>query len=399
MTRPGDDLRTPLAATRLALLMDDAAAVALRLFFCRQPVGSEAAAESLGCDLLAAVRDCGLLVEDEPERLHSPFHLRIVRDLYLFSDYLGSEPDAVMGAGETTAILFQAGRPDRRVRRALDLGCGAGTLALLLAGDADEVTGTDVNQRAIALARLNASLNGKNNVEFRAGDVYAPVSGEVFDLILSQPPYYPNPAGAAQIFLHGGERGDEVARRVVAGIPEHLAPDGRAVVFTSWPEARKEAASDSLRVVELKTGRYEPHGTRQSLHVVEHSEPGEGWSKVLEVAADCWANVRSRHIDQIIAAEELIRGDPHRLLAASLRLPEGAVPLREGSQMLLDCPPDSLLGLTPVDDDTWDVISAVNGAPDVRSGIEALKPGGDALAIVERALRRGLLTVAGPASP
>ena len=37
----------------------------------------------------------------------------------------------------------------------------------------------------------NAALNGIANVEFRAGDLFEPVNGERFDLIVSQPPYYP----------------------------------------------------------------------------------------------------------------------------------------------------------------------------------------------------------------
>lgn len=97
-----------------------------------------------------------------------PYHLRIVRGLYLFSDYLGEgDPDAVMGAGETTAILYQAAKPARSVERLLDLSCGAGTLALLLAKDAAEVLATDINPRAVALGAFNAAINGIRDVEFR----------------------------------------------------------------------------------------------------------------------------------------------------------------------------------------------------------------------------------------
>lgn len=398
MTEPGDDLHTPLAPRRPVLFLDEPAAVAVRLFFCRQPVAKETAAECLGRDLLRAVLDAGLVIEAGPDRMVSPFHLRVVRELYLFSDYLGEDRDAVMGAGETTAILYQAGRPSSLVQRALDLGCGAGTLALLLASDAAEVVGTDVNPRAVAFARLNAAVNGKRNVEFRCGDAYAPVAGELFDVILSQPPYYPDPSGAdaGQVFLHGGRRGDELSLRVVDGAASHLTPGGRAVVFTSWVDEAKCLSSDSLRVLELKTGRREQHGTRQSLNVIEHARPGEGWYTAFEVAADCWGEVRSRHIDRILAAEELLRGPRERLLAAALRLPEGTVPFLEGSQWFLDCPADSLLGRTAVDDATWDVVSAIDRARDVQSGIDALPSPATALSIVESSLRRGLLTLAEP---
>lgn len=45
--------------------------------------------------------------------------------------------------------------------------------------------GTDINPRAITLARLNAAINGIRNVEFRLGDGFAPVAGETLDLIVS----------------------------------------------------------------------------------------------------------------------------------------------------------------------------------------------------------------------
>lgn len=392
MTERGDDLRAPLSPTREASLAGDAASVLLNLFFCRRAVHRDAAEEALGSSLSEAAIENGLLVDDGEGRLVLLLHLRTVRDLFLFSDYLGGEPEAVMGAGETTAILFQAGWPDRRVRRALDLGCGAGTLALLAAAGAGEVVGTDVNSRAIVLAHFNAAVNGIENAVFRAGDVYAPVRGEKFDIILSQPPYYPDPAGAGrtEIFLHGGSRGDELSRRVVDGLADHLEEGGRGTVFTSWPEP-PDLASDRLRVLEMRTSRTELHGTRQSLTVMEHARAGQGWSASFEVAPECWGYVTSRTVDEIIAGQELLRGPEEELLAASLCLPEGTVPFREGSQMLLNIPAEGLLGVIAVDDTTWDAASAVDRAADVRSGIRDL-PG--ALPVVRRALERGLLKVA-----
>ncbi len=392
MTERGDDLRAPLEPTREASLAGDAASVLLNLFFCRRAVRRGAVREALGSVLSAAAIEHGLLVDESGEEIVSPLHLRTVRDLFLFSDYLGGEAEAVMGAGETTAILFQAGWPNRRVRRALDLGCGAGTLALLAAAGAGEVVGTDVNPRAVAMARFNASVNGIENAEFREGDVYAPVRGEKFDVILSQPPYYPDPAGAGrtEVFLHGGARGDELPRRVVHGVADHLEEGGRGTVFTSWPEP-PDLASDGLRILELRTTRTELHGTRQSLTVIEHAEAGRGWSASFDVAPECWGYVTSRTVDEIIAGQELLRGPEEKLLAASLRLPEGTTALREGSQMLLNIPAEGLLGLIAVDDITWDAASAVHRAADVRSGIREL-PG--ALPVVRRALERGLLKVA-----
>lgn len=389
MTQRGDDLRSPLIPTREASLIDDPAAVVMRLFFCDEPIARHVVRGLLGEELFQTCRAAGLILEAEGERVSAPFHLRIVRELYLFSDYLGDDPDAVMGAGETTAVLFQAGRPKQHIRRALDLGCGAGTLALLLAGDADRVTGTDINPRAVALARFNAAVNGMQNVDFREGDVYVPVDGERFDLILSQPPYYPNPAaGAGLTFLHGGERGDELARRVVAGIPDHLADGGRAIVFTSWPEGSSAPALSGFRMLELKTNRRELHGTRQSLTVIERAGESGEWQVSFAVAPDCWGDVRPQRIDQIIEAEELLRAPVAALMNARLRLPVGSHAFCEDSQMLVRCPAEALVGCVPVDHQTWGLISAVNRAVTVRAGIEESM---EALEEVRAAVRRGLL--------
>ncbi|MGE5645195.1 MAG: methyltransferase [Acidobacteriota bacterium] len=387
MTVGTDDLRNPLTASREAEFSDDRAALGLRLFFCAETLARDAAAECLGCAVLVAALDCGLLIEAEAGRVEAPFHLRTVRNLYLFSDYLGRDRDAVMGAGETTAILFRAARPGSPAGRVLDLGCGAGTLALLLAAHAGAVTGTDINPRALELARLNADVNGIRNAEFRGGDVWEPAARDVFDLIVSQPPYYPNRTARGeagdQVFLHGGERGDELARRVVAGVSRHLTPGGRAIIFTSWPEAGGNAADEGMEVLELRTDRRELHGTRQSINVMEFAEDGAARYDVFDVAADHWGNVDSAHIDRLHEAFRLLAAPRDRLYGARLRLPEGASTFREGAQMIVQVP---LAGTVAVDERTWEALAAVNAAPDVRAS-EA-DPG-----IVGEALRRGLLAV------
>ena len=106
---------------------------------------------------MSTLHSAGILATTEGGMMLAPFHLRTVRGLFLISDYLEGHPDAVMGAGESTAILYQAARGTHRTGSALDLGCGADTLALLLSRDSDSVIGTDMNPRAIALARFNTA--------------------------------------------------------------------------------------------------------------------------------------------------------------------------------------------------------------------------------------------------
>jgi len=75
--------------------------------------------------------------------------------------------------------------------RILDLCTGSGCLALALAKHfpGAEVFGTDISAEALQYARQNASINSIGNVTFLEGDLYEPVKGIRFDIIVSNPPY------------------------------------------------------------------------------------------------------------------------------------------------------------------------------------------------------------------
>lgn len=292
MTTGPDTLWRPLDPTRETLYSDAADRIAARLLFCGQNVSRDEAAEALGKSVLEACLRAGLLTAEVSCRLH----LRPVGPLYLFSDFLECGPYAVMGAGETTAVLYVAAKPPRRTGAVLDLGCGAGTLALLLAADADRVTGTDISERAVCFARVNAVLNGVGNAEFAAGDLYEPVAGRTFDLIVCQPPYYPDEAGGTATFLHGGVRGDEIACRVVAGMRDHLTERGRGLVFASWHDGTIPPLPEGLGALELYTRRREISHTRQSISVLYR---GSGW-RAVEVPPERWGDADAALIEALL---------------------------------------------------------------------------------------------------
>jgi SAM-dependent methyltransferase len=388
MTEGGDDLRSPLTPTRETVLSDEAPAVALRLLFCGQTVKETEARSALGDALLESAIDAGLLSEYGRAEVRSHFHLRLVRGLYLFSDYLGEERDAVMGAGETTGLLYEASSWDKPTQNVLDLGCGAGTIALLWSLKAERVIGTDVNERAVELAAWNASVNGITNAEFRAGSLYEPVSGERFDVIVSQPPYYPTPQDTRVnlTYLHGGRRGDELALQILEGIREHLDANGRALIFTSWPHGSIKTPPPRMQVFELTTNRKEVHGTRQSLNILEHCKAGEETWTAFEVPADDWGAVVPQRIDQLLASEKLLQHQD-LFLAAKLRIPKGVREWREGDTVVVRFPPEALVGCIAVEDDVWRGLNLVNQSVDVQSAASA----GCQLDEIRHALRRGWL--------
>jgi precorrin-6B methylase 2 len=140
----------------------------------------------------------------------------------------GERPDLVQGvtaAARTLANLLVR----RRVETALDLGTGCGVLALTMARHAGRVVATDVNPRAVELARLSATRSGIRNVELREGDWYAPVQGERFDLIACNPPYVISPE-TRLLFRDGSEATPGVVRAAA----EHLVPGGLAELLVNW---------------------------------------------------------------------------------------------------------------------------------------------------------------------
>jgi release factor glutamine methyltransferase len=115
--------------------------------------------------------------------------------------------------------------------RVLDLGTGTGVLGLAAAARGALVVAVDLDPRAVRCARINALLNGlEARMEVREGDLFGPVAGERFDLVLSNPPYYAGPPSSSdELALFGGD----FAERFAAGLSDHLSATGRALVVLS----------------------------------------------------------------------------------------------------------------------------------------------------------------------
>jgi len=164
--------------------------------------------------------------------------------LFAWRDCLFRVPDGVQPpkAGSLFFCRHLTVAPGERV---LEIGAGLGLAAVLAARAGARVVATDIVPEAVDTVRVNAMLNGVA-VDARAGDGYAPVAGERFDLICTNPPQMPTPPARARDDAvaaadNGGLDGWELIDRVIAGAAEHLAPRGRLVFSIFAFLGRKKA--------------------------------------------------------------------------------------------------------------------------------------------------------------
>ena len=169
-------------------------------------------------ELIAALESLGLPIRTGDYRLVR--HLGLV----LFCNTLTAS--AKLYYGNDSLALSRLLLPVEG--RALDLCTGTGAQALVCAQTAACVTAVDVEPLAERVFRINAELNGlSDKVEFLVGDLLEPVAGRQFDRICCNPPFMPVPPGVRYPrFADGGPDGLDIVRRLLAGLPEALAPDG-----------------------------------------------------------------------------------------------------------------------------------------------------------------------------
>ena len=126
----------------------------------------------------------------------------------------------------------------------LDLGTGSGAIAVALKHSRPdcEITATDISTEAIETARLNAkNLLGDGCISFLAGDLFSPVTGLKFDVILTNPPYidYNDKPGLQRelffephIALFCGSGGMEIIEKIIGNAAEFLSEKGLVFIET-----------------------------------------------------------------------------------------------------------------------------------------------------------------------
>lgn len=171
----------------------------------------------------------------------------------------------------TEALVLEGLEQIRRIEnpRVVDLCTGSGCVAVSLAKNAPvaQVTAVDLNPVAVDLARANAERHGVDSrLRVVEGDLFGPLEGEVFDVIVSNPPYVREDEMAElppdvrdhepRLALAAGNDGLDVIRRILDESPRYLADKGALLIELSPEQAPAAAALfrqtgrfDTVRIV------------------------------------------------------------------------------------------------------------------------------------------------------
>jgi len=144
--------------------------------------------------------------------------------------YIGEILDSELFSGGTGALV-----DPRAVSRVLDLCTGSGCLAVLAAMRFPNATvdAVDLSADALAVAAKNVAAHGlASRIALHHGDLFAPLGGTRYDLIIANPPYV-DAAGMAALppecrhepplALDGGGDGIAIVRQIIDNAGQHLA--------------------------------------------------------------------------------------------------------------------------------------------------------------------------------
>lgn len=204
----------------------------------------------------AAVNALGLIEEDSTDRARcfGSVALYPMGDLFIVSDRWSnpdrspkqSFSDIVYPALTHSTREFLHFLPQAPCEVFLELCAGSGIAALIASRQARKTIAADITERSTHFANFNAALNGIENVTAVQGDLYQPVQGQVFDRIAAHPPYMPV-LQRAEIYYDGGEDGEQLTRRILEGLHQHLAPGGRLYCRTLGTDREGSTFDQRLR--------------------------------------------------------------------------------------------------------------------------------------------------------
>ncbi len=153
-------------------------------------------------------------------------------------------PDSVMGVTQSSFALVNS-TIRRHVRRTLDLGTGCGVQSFLAAGHSERIVAVDSNPRACNFATFNARLNGFTNIDFFEGDLYEPVQGQQFDLVVMNSLFVISPEFRTH-YQNSGTTGDQFCQKIVRQVPPFLREGGYCQVLCEWAHVEGQKWQDRL---------------------------------------------------------------------------------------------------------------------------------------------------------
>ena len=205
--------------------------------------------------LFETLRDSGVVRESEGGWRSTVRASTLQGEILLHSAFPTLSPEAVFFGPDTyrfaTAIKSHLRPGTRPLRRVVDIGCGAGAGAIVVAKNVacDEILMVDINEGALQLARLNAKAAGVDATP-RWSDLLTNVEGQ-FDLIVANPPYLNDPLLRA--YRHGGgELGSGLSLQIAEIAKARLSRGGSLLLYTGSPIV--DGKDRLLRAVEQSFG-------------------------------------------------------------------------------------------------------------------------------------------------
>jgi hypothetical protein len=224
----------------------------VRLFLEGDPADRDMAERYLKSQDIETLANFGLIRSGAS--IEATVGLYPLHGLYLVSDFkdapdVKDAPDIVFPALTSNTRHFLAMMPDTPCDSFLELCGGTGIAALLAARNgARRAVSCDIAERSTRFADFNARLSGVRNFEALRGDLYEPIKGERFERIAAHPPYV---ASMEQKFIYrdGGIDGEQITRRVIAGLPEALSANGKFYLTALMVETEQESIGQRIRAM------------------------------------------------------------------------------------------------------------------------------------------------------
>jgi ribosomal protein L3 glutamine methyltransferase len=178
----------------------------------------------------------------------------------------------------------------REIERVLDLCTGSGCIAIATAHYHPhwEVDGVDINDEALSLAQENKQRLHAGNVTLRKSDLFDQLQGQVYDLIVTNPPYVTNDETDAlpqeyshepELGLRAGDDGLDLALKILRDAPEHLSGNGLLICEVGEAENALVELLPELPMawVEFKVGQ-------MGIFVVERADLVEHHERIKQLA-------------------------------------------------------------------------------------------------------------------